>query len=436
MKQPVFSGPSGRKPGRKVDYVRMGEQPKVGEHLEFAESPGVRHQILAIKDDRALINTVERGKHWVDISRNNRQLMTPEEIMATDAAFLSRLGGFKDALRTERLPLTYGAVESSGDKYDHTKAAVKQYNEELLRAKRDKAHSERELARAKIKNRGRREWSISNEEYQQDVVVVRAAVADGLKLQRPQGSSYHHMQDFLRSATRTGGDDEWWDEDFQSFIVESDWARALATGGGDEDGDFPLPYDYTCFEMRISGLRVLLLMGRDAGMLVTGVNRRWYINADVLGFVQGRLVVLEKQHSGGMLDDDMGLVDKMLDLVGSQVRAVCIALDERRVFEQVTVKAGVGLNKSRRARGLADVRDYHVVRLKPRAERVVPVEGYVRGPLMTWHKRRGHWRHYDLPSSGAEQYMDDDGALRSRTWIGWMFVGNMEGRFIDKEYRL
>jgi len=435
VKQPVFSGPSGRKPGRR-QYVKADEQPVVGEWIEFAEHPGERHKILAVKDNKALINTAARGDHWVDISPRNRQLMTTEEIMTADATYLARLGGFKDALKTERLPMTKHAVDSSGDSYGHLVTATTQYQEELLRLKRDRAHSERELARARIKNRRAHEWSISRENYEMDLAHVRRAVSQGLTLERPQGSSYHHMQDFLRQCVaKVGGKDGWWDEDFQSFVVESDWARALATGGGDEDGDFPMPYDFTCFELRVSGMRVLLLMGRDAGMLVIGINKRWYINSNVLGFVQGRLVTLERQPGG--LDLDHQLMSDMLKLVGDQVRAVCIALDEKRVFEQVTVQVGGGLNKQRRARGLSEVRDYHVVRLKPRAAaRVEPVGGYVRGPLQTWHRRRGHWRHYDLPSSGDEQYMDDDGTLRSRTWINWMFVGNMDGRFIDKEYRL
>jgi hypothetical protein len=93
------------------------------------------------------------------------------------------------------------------------------------------------------------------------------------------------------------------------------------------------------------------------------------------------------------------------------------------------------LNKHRAKAGKTPVRSYNVVRLHRkhtvRSECTTPT-----GRRVRCHYRRGHWRHYELPSSGAEQVVDKDGILRSRTWINWMLVGDIDLGFVDKEYRL
>ncbi len=76
---------------------------------------------------------------------------------------------------------------------------------------------------------------------------------------------------------------EFFRNEFQSFVIEHNWAKAFENVKDFDGGEIRLPFEYTCFEFRISGLRVLAFLGESEdnkmeGVLASGINRRWYVN--------------------------------------------------------------------------------------------------------------------------------------------------------------
>jgi hypothetical protein len=276
-------------------------------------------------------------------------------------------------------------------------------------------------------------------EYERDVKLVAEGFQAGFNLEKPQGSSIHHLLQFMKESPPTvdsGGMIAMLENHFHSFVVEHDWAAAFRGSEDFEGGEVNLPFAYTCFEFRINGMRVLIPLGDNGkgetiGCLVTGVNRNWYINNSKLTFTpDGRLIDGEWAYQEG---GEAKVVNGFLDNLGRQIRAVCIMLDAGVARGEV-VEPSEGLAKQRRKQGKSPLKPYHVVRLikksRPHHER-----GDGTGTHKRLHWRRGHWRHYSQPT-GKVQYTDENAILRSKTWIHWQLVGDPDLGFVDKHYAL
>jgi hypothetical protein len=276
-----------------------------------------------------------------------------------------------------------------------------------------------------------------SEETQADLDIVTDVMMGEFKLERPQGTSMHHLVDWLiQQKGKNQPMLEFWSKEFQSFIVEHDWAKAFEGVKDFEEGEIRLPYEFTCFEFRISGIRVLILLGmtdgdKIEGFIANGVNRRWYVNA--------RRIVLENGELKHVADNFFDMVDehyfqKWLNNFAKQIRAVCIMLDAKVAVSEKRSIGGEGLNKKRLREGKPPLRDYHVVTLAKRL-RGDYEKGEPTGIRKRLHWRRGHWRHFETPR-GQEQYIDAEGITRSRTWINWQLVGDERLGFVEKHYRL
>lgn len=269
--------------------------------------------------------------------------------------------------------------------------------------------------------------------------VVEAWIKRGeFKLEKPQGSSLHHLAEYSRvfgegrfyRALLPGGKMA----DLQDFVIEHNWAGAFASATDFSRGDFRLPYTNCAFEFRISGFRLIMLYGQDeTGTVIcdsglVGYDEMWLLLP--FGFTVG------PQETGGKLIlEDIGPEDdeciprvtadecrKLYELANAQVRACGIML-EAEVAVTETIRAPHKLNARREQLGRAKLRDHHVVVLN-RRRRSAPLPAEYRSdekrssPRL--HFRCGHWRHF----------------ANHRTWINWQLVGDPDLGFVDKHYRL
>lgn len=196
------------------------------------------------------------------------------------------------------------------------------------------------------------------------------------------------------------------------FIVQNDWAKPFETAGDYAGGEIKLPFDETCFEFRVTGRHVIVVASIGPNHLIGGSffveikTNTWFLIAET-GF--------EKPAA------DMRNVS-VFDLIASQIKAICVALDAE-VAEHELVRAPYAENRSRAKRGLAPLRDFHVVKLSRRSRPTRMPEGlgtHGLGTRKRMHFRRGHDRHYQTHT----------------TWIKWQLVGDPDLGFIEKEYRL
>lgn len=444
MREPVFSGPSGRrgKIRRNGRALKNGgdEVPRPGDYVEFADAPGETFELLDVRGDQGRINV--RGKdRWITISSEKRTLL-PETGGLLPSWNDSIAGMFENTDVTKRrtgefatreFPLTYDAGYKAATE-NNIPAIVGLIDVEKKKVRADAEKLRRELAR-RIKH-----VSVqppTDEEYKQDVAEVSRRIKEGIRLEKPQGSSLHHFRHYLEGSNASGLTDEmkkFLEYDFQSMVIEHDWAQAFTT---DDEGEVPLPFDYVCFEFRVSGLRLLVMMGQGTdgivGVMCTGVNGRWYVNADTFTFINGKFA----SRTSGVLDPlgDDKIVVNFLQLVGRQIRAVCIMLDAG-VADAEREEPSIAINKKRAMNGKTLLKPYHVVRLGKRHRRYERGDSVPTGRHNRLHVRRGHWRHYKDGGSGRDQYTDAEGTLRSKTWINWMLVGQPDLGFVDKEYRL
>lgn len=269
----------------------------------------------------------------------------------------------------------------------------------------------------------------------QDIQDIAKLLRGGIRFEKPQGTSLHHFLDYLHAGANPNKNMHVWEffkNEFQSFVIEHNWAKAFEGVKDFDGGEVRLPFGYTCFEFRISGLRILCFLGESVdgtieGVLASGVNKRWYINPNRVMFDGNKLY-----HPGADPVEDE-IID-YLKLLGDQIRAVCIMLDAKVAVGERRAIGGPGLNKQRQREGKTPLKDYHVVtlakRLRGHAER-----GEATGVHRRLHWRRGHWRHFSTPG-GEVHYINADGITVSKTWINWQLVGDETLGFIDKHYKL
>jgi hypothetical protein len=205
----------------------------------------------------------------------------------------------------------------------------------------------------------------------------------------------------------------------QAFVIQHDWSAAFANAEDFQSHDFRLPYEVCCFELKISGRRVLTF----------AVSTSYSDNCDLIislvvesrdGWVQ--LPFLYRRVAGDWLPDrwdaNTDFFMRMVKLVGAQIKAICVAL-EAKVATADVIRQPEKLVRARERQGKNPPRDYHVVVLS-RQLRPLPRAAAETGRHLRLHFRRGHWRHFET----------------FKTWIRWTLVGDPDLGFIDKHYRL
>lgn len=204
------------------------------------------------------------------------------------------------------------------------------------------------------------------------------------------------------------------------FRLEHDWYKAISKADEFEKGSFKLPFEVSIFEFTISGRAVVALCmnyaseGTDNGIImqlaVYGMVG-WILSANIYRHDGGKWGVLE---SGGSASYDE--LDRLVSLIGNQIRAACIALDAEVAVSSLVRESHNGLAKDTKEH---PEYEFYTINLanKQRAEALrSPNEAKHNRRL---HFRRGHWRHF----------------VSSKTWVRWCLVGNQELGFVDKQYR-
>lgn len=357
---------------------------------------------------------VKENRRILDDERRPSIINMPGGGAYEPAQLIGRLPAFDSKFLTDNFPLTYDAG------YKASVEAIKQGGNvaDTLRQGAKSLRSEAETARLDVQRL---------RDQQADVGDCARRLAEGIRMEKPSGSSLHHLAEFLR---HTIGEQSKMASDiagglFQSFVVEHDWAGAFAGSDEFDKGEIRMPFDWTCFEFRINGMRVLLPFGistdshEPMGMMITGINGRWYVNETHMQFVGGQLCVTADltRRTG------MKVSDRLLYMLGQQIRAVCIML-EAEVAVRVVVEPSEKLSKARERVGKSPLRSYHVVSLAQRWRTRNNLEGLdTPGTKKRCHFRRGHYRHFHKTG-------------KDRIWINWQMVGSPDLGFVDKHYKL
>ena len=283
---------------------------------------------------------------------------------------------------------------------------------------------------------------------------VYAALRDGwargeLRLERPSGSSLHHLLEYDRQHTE-GNFAQDYSDDMQPIVVEHEWARVVPP-----EGEWRLPFATCCWEFKISGVRVLAVTDvirdesrtspsraahGDAAMIVIYGHDGHWVCDDLLYVIEasGRLVVSRDQNP--IPDAERRSLRRVIDFVHANIRACCIMMDAS-ICRREHVAAPAALVKRRAAEGRAPPRDHSVVRLVREHARQRAARSAGAGTGAAKAAQRGHWRrgtfvHFDDQDSGREQYVNDGGFFVSKTWRPWHFAGDPNNLMPNREYRI
>lgn len=266
-------------------------------------------------------------------------------------------------------------------------------------------------------------------------VKLRTWNAGPLKLERPTGSSLHHLMDYDRDHEMPKNLTGWFDK-VQTVLVENDWGAAVP----EIDGEWRVPFEYICWEFRISGVRVLVFTEADREpnvmWCVYGADGHWVV--DDYRYELGCAALPRGIARSGVDAQEFRRVAKMCY---DTIRASCIMLDAQ-VAHHEHVEASPKLAARRAKEGRAPLRDHYVVRLLHNDQRAhhrvrsagASAGGVTRAP-QRGHWRKGTWVHYDDQDSGQVQYANEGGFMVSKTWRRWHFAGDPKN-IIHKEYRL
>jgi hypothetical protein len=276
-----------------------------------------------------------------------------------------------------------------------------------------------------------------------DIDAVERALARGFVLEKPNGSSWHHLQEYLvtpKGPVKALGvsmidTQEIW-ASFQSIVVEHDWAKAFEGAQDFDGGEIVFPFDFTAFEFRVSGVRVIITVASTArgfgGLIVLGANGRWFTCRSVFDIIDGQIVMQRKGPPQTHFEE---FCEMIVPHLNAQVRAICIVI-ESGIAQSQKIERGDKINKNRLKQGKSPLKAYHVVSLakkyRDRADRAINDTGSPK----RCHFRRGHWRVFKSPNSGQERFIGSDGFEVSRTRITWMLVGDPNLGFVDKHYKL
>jgi hypothetical protein len=343
----------------------------------------------------------------------------------TDTCLWTFANGAEGQIRT-----TMGAV----------RAALRMSVEEFLALQpRDKRLATQRISRRLLREGAR----VVDPKRDKEMGLARDALHHSLRewangplvLERPSGSSLHHLIDYDMEHTEGRFGEDIGGNDTQIIVVENDWGAAVPQ----IEGEWRVPFELICWEFRISGVRVLAftdmssvshklwcVYGRDGHWVVDDF--AYDLDHSVSGLPRGQTLgngdVVEFRH----------VATKVYDCI----RASCIMLDAQ-VARHDHVTPPTRLLEKRSREGRAPLRDHYVVRLL-HSERRVHRTASARlgeGPRtpQRGHWRKGTWVHYDDPDSGQVQYPNDGGFVVSKTWRRWHFAGDPRN-IIHKEYRL
>jgi hypothetical protein len=284
-------------------------------------------------------------------------------------------------------------------KSDRDAADELQHRSEVLRRLKD-AYEEMVAWSANLKLE-KSETSVFRD-LRRDCAQNRALHLDLRREGREWESTVDYEKEYLRLA--------------EVFVVQHDWAAAFSHADDMKAAPFKLPYETCAFEFRISGRSVIALATevdeRIAFTPATHTSHGWFIPGFVY-FQEGDLWI-ENQEKYDFKDS----FEKIVPMIGDQIRAICIALDAEVATTTLTREPHSGQHNKN---SYTVSKPYHVVSLARRA-RAVALESSVApiGRKKRLHFRRGHWRHFS----------------KFKTWIRWCLVGDPDLGFVDKEYRL
>lgn len=210
-------------------------------------------------------------------------------------------------------------------------------------------------------------------------------------------------------------------EEAEIFRVEHDWFKAIRKAHEFETGSFRLPYETCIFEFQVSKKAVVAMCINNVS---EAADNEIVMQIAVESFFGWRLSDNLYRHNGGQWDVLQGgqtiqqdKLEHLVELVGNQIRAACIALDADVAATTLVRESHAG--KERDAKEYPEYEFYTInIASRTRAE-ALQSHSASKGTKRL-HFRRGHWRHFTA----------------SKTWVRWCLVGNPELGFIDKQYRL
>lgn len=192
-----------------------------------------------------------------------------------------------------------------------------------------------------------------------------------------------------------------------SFVINHDWYAMVGNTGGFWDGDFRTPFSNSCFEFKVHGFHLIVLVQETEKVSVQH-KRSYFVQREGRWFFWN--FELGKR---GLLE--------IASVVQKQIRAVCIMLDSELAVTEV-VRSQHLSNEQRQPPQAAPFYDYHTVRLADR-RRYLPnpdndgSENHARKRL---HFVREHDRHF----------------ATSKTRVRWHYRGDPELGWVEKHYEL
>ncbi len=227
--------------------------------------------------------------------------------------------------------------------------------------------------------------------------ALRRAVADGrtVYLDRDPGAETP-AREFEKEVSRFA----------EIVLIEHDWAGAMQ-GADVADAVVKLPYDVCAFEFKFSGRAVIALATQFETDIAFSpaieCGDHWLLT----GFVTP---------ASGYSDDKNAWLN-LFNVLGSQIRAACIALDAEVAKSEAMREPYIG---SHGKNVYHEPKPYHIISLAKPSARPLAAPGQETGRRVRLHFRRGHWRHFES----------------HKTWIKWMLVGDPDLGFVEKHYRL
>lgn len=210
-------------------------------------------------------------------------------------------------------------------------------------------------------------------------------------------------------------------EGSEIFRVEHDWFKAIRKADEFEGGSFRLPFESCIFEFQVSRKPVIAMCTNYATdeanneivmQLAVESFFGWFLSHNLYRHNGRGWEVLQ---GGQTIKDDK--LEHLVELVGNQIRAACIALDADVASTTLVRENYAG--KGREAKEYPAY-EFYTINIASRSRpEALQAHGSTKGTKRL-HFRRGHWRHFTT----------------SKTWVRWCLVGNPELGFIDKQYRL
>lgn len=387
--------------------------------------------------DKSHVNRIDQIKNELDPNSEYNKYYTLGERVFKD---LRRELGFKvTGLIGDKPKWVYDRLQEWGIDYDSLDARDRRDVLKKLRlefkthVKRERSRINKEISQLKGEVKEGEEQLHLKQKLIEKMGGAAAAMEDMVNkpmvMEKPQGSSVHHLLNFISDLYSAVTPDINIDihslGNIAAFVVEHDWNKAFAGAQDFHGGVVKLPYDSCVFEFRVSGVRVLCatVQGEYDDIQIRcffGVKGVWLSSSDYIWKSDNIQSVNDKSVKSGFVSHRVSMA--FLKLLTEQIRVVCIMLDAEVATTEL-VRTPTNPQEKRRPSGKNIMKDYHVVSLSKRTRAALPVgEEFSRGShtKRRLHFRRGHWRHY----------------ADHKTWINWVLVGDPDLGFVDKHYKL